>query len=182
MQFGVFDMTDEEKFVRDGIADINEEFEQAYKCVGSGWKFLLTELNSKTVRLWIDCGIRVRIDQVKEKFAGLRFYYHTSIDFEKHPSLYKDGKKVGWRYISESDNFETGTYADCVLAKDQQAVYSNDCIEFDAYVNMTESLSYKVCEECGATDSTVGIKRGYGSWMITRCDKCKKEKWEEEKA
>jgi hypothetical protein len=175
-------MTDEEKFVRSGIAEINTEFECAYKCVGSGWKFLLVELNSRAVRLWIDYGIRIRIDQVKEKFAGLRFYYNTSIDLEKNPSLYKDGKMVGWRYISESDNFETGTYADCVLPKDEKMVYSTVCAGFDGCVNMVEALSYKVCEECGATDSTVGIKRGYGSWMITRCDKCKKEKWETENA
>lgn len=38
----------------------------------------------------------------------------------------------------------------------------------DGIITLAESLSYKVCESCGA----LGTTRNHGNWLRTRCEKC----------
>lgn len=77
-------------------------------------------------------GVVMVVDQVKEKFGGLRFYYH----FESNP----DAVDVDQEYTKEI------------------------CKEIQGAVDFAESLSFKICEECG----NPGKVRG-GGWVRTLC-------------
>ena len=44
--------------------------------VPQGWQALVHDLCAKLDYLCRTCGTSIVVDQVKEKFAGLRFYYH----------------------------------------------------------------------------------------------------------
>lgn len=80
-------------------------------------------------------GVFMVVDQVKEKFGGLRFYFH----FEQNP----DAVDVDKEYTDEI------------------------CKEIRGAVDFAESLSFKICEECGAP----GKIRG-GGWVRTLCEPC----------
>ena len=96
---------------------------------GSGWYHMIDDL-CRTLQTWFEvhepgwleekAKYPFKVVQVKEKFAGLRFYTN--------------------------------------------AVPSNDVFDI---IQVYESLSYRVCEECGA--------HGYdrtGPWLRTLCDNC----------
>lgn len=64
--------------------------------------------------------LTIQIDQIKEKFGGLRFYYHGGDD------------------------------------------------DIDGMVSLAESISYKICENCGSTKD-IGYTKG---WITTMCKDC----------
>ena len=96
---------------------------------GDGW-FMLLEQLMRSVESHLNPEnswprkerIPLQIDQIKEKFGGLRFYYHGG------------------------DN------------------------EVRGMVNLTERLSYCICEECGSTKNVTQTK----GWIITLCEDCMK--------
>lgn len=100
-----------------------------FEC-GDGWYMLLDELMSeiqnriKNVNRWRkkEGGpvLTIQIDQIKEKFGGLRFYYSGGDD------------------------------------------------EISGMVDLAESLSYHICENCGSTKD-IGYTKG---WITTMCKDC----------
>lgn len=103
--------------------------------VGDGWHNIIRELSEAithaTGKAWsgaaakspdhyFQCGFDVVAVQVKEKFGGLRFYYHT----EPKPGV--------------SEEMIDGDYAKEVSGR----VYG--------MVDLAEHLSYVTCESCGS--------------------------------
>lgn len=60
--------------------------EQSLSCVGTGWRELLENMYGYFTFVYNNYGIFVIVEQVKEKFGGLRVYY--SIDTAKQRSGY----------------------------------------------------------------------------------------------
>jgi hypothetical protein len=89
---------------------------------GDGWYMLLDKLCS-SLQWSTDRNSypQVIADQVKEKFGGLRFYYHTQ---ETEKSKVFSDSEVGKRYP------RTGEY-------------------FDGMIDFACSMSYNICELCG---------------------------------
>lgn len=114
-----------------------------------GWYVILERLFS-----WINFNIehndypRIIVNQIKEKFGGLRFYYDV-LPFDEHVwkrnKDYTDEEK--WKWL---DNYSR---------------------EISGAVSYAESLSRHTCERCGSTKDVTSE----GSWIITRCKKCRDE-------
>jgi hypothetical protein len=114
----------------------------------------------------------ISIEQVKEKFGGLRFYYVTQMIPELHPSLYQEGKRVGWRYKQSYDagKIVGGKYADSVTIYDADRSMRRAADHFDGAVSLAESLSVRMCEECG---NKAEVRPGKTStWLKCYCDNC----------
>lgn len=135
----------EEQEKQGGIFDLYGAF--GCEC-GSGWYDLLRGLCGELSGVYHREGIPVDIimDQVKQKWGGLRFYYHHSgqkphiqaIDFMGNGGLrFRAADPPLYREISE------------IVAK-------------------WEKYSYQVCEWCGAP----GILREDLRWVRTLCGKC----------
>lgn len=122
----------------------------AYGCeVGSGWYEVLRGLCTEVTAIYERAGIPVDIivDQVKEKFGTLRFYYHPegydpcihAFDLSGGPSL---RAKVGNTDIHR---------------------------EVAIIVRKWEKQSGSVCEECGAPGA---LRNDIGYLVQTLCDSC----------
>lgn len=111
-----------------------------------GWTQLLSDLDTALAE--IDPGYQ--LDQVKEKFAGLRYYYRLSEGYDQN-----DG---------ETDE----QYDERMAAR--QALANR----FDAVVRLAEALSYKTCTVCG--ESGRFAMRASG-WNDTVCDSHMQEGW-----
>jgi hypothetical protein len=85
--------------------------------------------------------------QVKEKWGGLRFYYYT---MPPEPLEISEDEKKLYKFINDRENEQDGSIR--------------------GQISMIESLSYRVCEECGVwkEDGTLNIK----GWYKSYCDKC----------
>lgn len=88
------------------------------------------------------------IDQIKEKFGGLRFYFEF-IPFDEHK----------WKKSREDWDTET---KDTWLADHANQIHGA--------VDFAESLSYHICERCGSTEDVTCEGPG---WIITRCKVCR---------
>lgn len=123
--------------------------------VGDGWFQLLYDLCSEIMALHEKhkMPLRIRIDDIKEKYGGLRFYYGFNVS-EQEDELYYD--KDG--HPSESFN---------ALAE-----------EIDEVVTNYEDKSETVCERCGEP----GKLRCYNKWELTRCNPCYEEYVKEREA
>lgn len=120
-----------------------------FEC-GDGWYVILKRLFS-----WIKWNVEqndypmIIVDQVKEKFGGLRFYYKP-LPFDEHK----------WKRSKDYTEEERWKWLD------------NYSREISGAVSYAESLSYHICERCGSTEdvTTEGV-----SWLVTRCKKCRDE-------
>lgn len=69
-------------------------FDDLEGCVGAGWSKILGELSEKLFKLGWDGGLQ----QVKEKFGGLRFYWQNNIQDPTLASIARDAVEVAeWR-------------------------------------------------------------------------------------
>ena len=121
-----------------------------FEC-GDGWYVILKRLFS-----WIKWNVEqndypmIVVDQVKEKFGGLRFYYEF-LPFKDHV----------WSKYHEKWNNE-----------EKQRWFDNHCRVISGATEYAESLSYHICERCGSTDDVTTAGDG---WIVTRCAQCRKE-------
>ena len=121
-----------------------------FEC-GNGWYTIIA-----TLIKWIKFNVEnndypmIIVDQVKEKFGGLRFYYEFE-PFDEHE----------WKSYRKKDTDEEKIEW---LAKASQKI--------DGAIDLAESLAYRTCEVCGSTDevTTEGPR-----WIVTKCKKCRDE-------
>jgi hypothetical protein len=90
----------------------------SYPSVGDGWREILEELSNEISR--IDRHKLVRVDQVKEKFGTLRFYFHVKQDDEiDHRALFNQIFAI----VSEAEERSRGVCEKCGAPG---ALYGND--------------------------------------------------------
>ena len=82
-----------------------QDFETVASFVGPGWKDILSKLTEKLFKLGWDGGL----EQVKEKFGGLRFYWQNNIQDPTLASIADDVVEVAeWRSTQTCE--ECGKY------------------------------------------------------------------------
>jgi len=119
---------------------------------GDGWYNIIDKLSYEIKK--IDKKNRVVAIQVKEKFGGLRFYYHII-----------NGSKITrftWNWWVKIP-YKIRSY----FTKARQFFYKTFYEKIEELVNEAEIASYKICEKCG----NPGKRRG-GGWILTLCDPC----------
>lgn len=113
-----------------------------------GWYELLRSLCTEITQAYAEAGLPVDIviDQIKEKFGTLRFYYHIK------------GKPSGVQAI---DFLGQGSVRMMPEGEDIHQTVRE-------IVSRYEEKSGEVCEECGKA----GVLRTNLSWIQTLCDDC----------
>ena len=117
-----------------------------------GWYDLITELCEEIMKAYTDEGrpMDLVVDQIKEKYGTLRFYYHFGGQSETIQSL--DVMGVGGiRMMSKSVPFED---------------------KIASIVAKYEEKSAHICEDCGSP----GVLRPDLGWVLTLCDACYEQK------
>ena len=124
-----------------------------------GWDNLL--FNLFNIIDIMDTGKNIRVRQVKTKLAGLRFYIEW-VGPERKPTLhdrYVDLVKfLPWR-IKRWLNYPSKKWD-----PDHKAIFD--------LIDLFESLSTRVCEDCGAPGKETSIN----GWLWVLCDKCLNER------
>lgn len=134
----------QEQKAEGGISDLYG----AFGCdVGDGWYDLLRGLCEEIMAAYQKAGepVNLVVDQVKEKFGTLRFYYH----FEGQPQALHALDLLGgpsFRFRQEKTSLQK---------------------EIADAVRKAEKRSGTVCEKCGGP----GTLRD-GPWILTLCDEC----------
>jgi len=130
---------------------------------GDGWFDIINNLSREITVLAITNNIDVIADQVKEKFGGLRFYYHIECESS---SCYS--KPAGW--------FQTFMFSRKLrrqywkIINFRKKFWKSVSEKISNIIEEAEKLSYDTCEICG--------KPGYarsGGWIHTLCDDCHKK-------
>lgn len=117
-----------------------------------GWYDLIYELCEEIMKAYTDEGrlVDLVVDQIKEKYGTLRFYYHFGGQSETIQSL--DVMGVGGiRIMSKSAPFED---------------------KIASIVAKYEEKSAHICEDCGSP----GVLRPDLGWVLTLCDACYEQK------
>lgn len=122
-----------------------------YEC-GDGWYELLRGLCGQIVSAYEEAGqpVDIVIDQIKEKFGTLRFYYHFG---GQDPGISAiDFLGLGSLRISQGD--------------------TPLCRKIAEIVAKWEDVSATVCEKCGRP----GQLRKDCPWIRTLCDSCSRNR------
>ena len=127
---------------------------------GDGWYILLDNLSSELTSLGKKYNLEIVADQVKEKFGGLRFYYHV----EGHFSWYQ--KRFGWFQTFIFKFIHPKAYWKIIDFR--KKIWRTPGEKVQHAIQHAESLSYKTCEVCGKPGKTKG-----GGWVSTLCNECR---------
>ena len=124
-------------------------------CVGEGWYDILRGLCLDITKAYETANVPVDlvVDQVKQKFGTLRFYWHPA------------GHDPG---IHAFDFLGTGTLR---ISPGKTDLHQ----EISKIVKKWEEESGKTCEKCGAS----GELRNKLGWVRTYCDSCYTEEMED---
>jgi len=134
-------------------------------CCGNGWFQLLWKACEEVEKALDGTGIILVADQVKEKFAGLRFYYHFENVPETPPLLYWLGKRLDW---VTSKMCRVGQYRlRWWLHRQRRRVFETRMEQAGSAVSRAEEKSYETCEDCGRPG-----KRHGGFYIFTSCESC----------
>lgn len=122
---------------------------QQFGCeIDNGWYSILNSLCQEIMQVYQNhaCQPDIVVDQVKEKFGGLRFYYHFY------------GNPVKIHAFDALGDFSSRLYpADNAMHK-----------EIANIIKKWEKESLTVCEKCGAR----GVLRTELLWICVLCDVC----------
>ena len=162
--------------------------------VGDGWRAIIETLCSTLDHIHKVYGVICIAHQVKEKFAGLRFYYTTDIDpvvlIRKEAwwlNIFKwfyAYERIWWRipFLDRLRFYYTPASVHIGVKylritddgyKLKHPEYENISEIFgmiDGAVRMAEAMSYKTCEVCGTTEG-VKVDNSY-YWIVTLCPAC----------
>lgn len=131
---------------------------------GDGWYDLLNDLMQTIDDLVAGKNIVVIADQIKEKFGGLRFYYHIEMDDDIFDT-------IGDKLRTFMYDRKWGIQYNKILDFKRKYLWRSFREKIRDAVNHAEHLSYEICETCGKP----GDYR-YGGWAIVLCDKCENNK------
>lgn len=128
---------------------------------GDGWFDLINDLSKKITQVEKTKGIEVVADQVKEKFGGLRFYYHMA--------GYKESFICNLNYKLRTFMCSRGFYKAYWKLNDfRKKIWRTGEEKISDIIHDAEDMSYKICERCGKPGKTEG-----GGWVSTLCNKCR---------
>lgn len=130
---------------------------------GDGWFDLIYDMCDRVDQLCKTHSkdVEVIADQVKEKFGGLRFYYHV----KRKPSLFEKLDSWFHRFMGRH---RWGIMCN-KIENYRKKFYKTIVEEIDDIISEAEMKSYKTCEYCGRA----GTRRG-GGWVRVLCDHCEK--------
>jgi hypothetical protein len=145
---------------RDYYKSIHESCMPWGICCGNGWYDLIYDLCRNITTLTRDKNIYVVADQVKEKFGGLRFYYHT------------EGKRNSRFWYSIRTFFYSHRWGRQYnyIIKLRMKFFMTTEEKIEEFVREAEIKSVETCEVCGQPGTTRG-----GGWVRTLCKKCEKD-------
>ena len=136
--------------------DMAKQFNNMYQQFGceidDGWFSLLNSLCEEIMQVYHNhaCQPNIVVDQVKEKYGTLRFYYH---------------------FRSRQDNAHTPhTLADLNFKLSTNNISMHK--EIANIIRKRENESLTVCEKCGAR----GVLRTEQLWIYVLCDDCLNKK------
>jgi len=147
--------------------DINKPMTETCMCwgcdCGNGWEPILRRAFNQLY----DIEPPIVLDQVKEKYGGLRIYYHGGPRAKRRwfgwifwlPGLLF-GIKHNWRRLPRS-LFHCFRVANVNTYK-----HSIDVVQ--GIVDAAEAESFRVCESCGACGAP-----NHRGWISTLCGKCR---------
>ena len=140
---------------RNKIEDSNIYQRWGCECA-DGWYQLLCNLCQEITDAYSNAGmpIDIVVEQVKEKFTSLRFYY----SFEEMPSSIQ-------AIDSLNDGFGIRFQSQCETDNDEKKKLRSDIAQI---VRKYENKSKFVCECCGDE----GVIRMELPWKRTLCDQC----------
>ena len=111
--------------------------------VGKGWWPVVEATHKMMLRIAPD----YQLDQVKEKFGGLRYYWHLPTLFEKMPE--------------DADE-------DWVPDPADEAEYKLKYEQLTVLADLAEAICNHLCETCGRANE-VGNE---GGWLRNQCQNC----------
>jgi len=126
---------------------------------GDGWYSLLDSMCQTIELLTADKDMQVIADQVKEKFGGLRFYYHVEY---KRNILDKTRSKFSTFMCRHKWGVAYNKIIDW-----KKKYYKSTVEKISDVVEYAESQSYRTCESCGGPGNRSG-----GSWIRVICEEC----------
>lgn len=134
---------------------------------GDGWYMLIDKICSQ-LQWNTDKNEypQVVFTQVKEKYGALTIYYQ-SFSPEANTKIGKIKEWIAHKLVKYLGKYIPIAISDCY--KEGQ---------IDGCIACAESLSIKICEQCG---STIGTKLIDDGWMYTRCKECRRRKELEDK-
>lgn len=131
--------------------------------VGNGWYHIIDDMSAAVSLVGAKYGLAVIADQVKEKFGGLRFYYHI----EGHIPWYH--KRFGWFQTFMFKVFTPKKYWKFIDFR--KKFWKSPSEKISDLVSHAEMLSYETCEQCSKP-----AKRRGGGWVQVLCEDCAKDK------
>jgi hypothetical protein len=141
---------------------------------GRGWYPLLAELDAELARLLP----RYRVYQVKEKFAGLRFYWHAGErilnpdDPSPRPSGEMRNAAEEERSLAEHEAWQRrlDTYLETPESKARDENLDRRIELAERLVERAVSRAAKTCERCGEPGEC--CQRATSAWYRTLCVGC----------
>jgi len=129
---------------------------------GDGWYDLLETLCKNLDSITKNKDVEVIADQVKEKFGGLRFYYHIVRDENMFDRL----RERFWTFMVD----HSWGRAYNRIMRFKRIFFKSTVEKIRDAIDHAEGQSYKTCEVCGKP----GKSRG-GGWVVTLCNECNNE-------
>jgi hypothetical protein len=133
-----------------------------FEC-GDGWFQLIYDLCSDIESICKESGIEVTAVQVKEKFGGLRFYFHNTI---KETFLSGIHFKIRTWMFDHKYGIKYWKIIDL-----KRYLWKTPEEKIEDLVSNAEDKSFKICEQCGKPGKRLGK-----FWIYTMCEKCAEEK------
>lgn len=131
--------------------------------VSKGWYPLVTEVDQRLAQIMPD----YEINQVKEKFGSLRYYWEPGIEpFERLHAKPEDSKELE-QWLSQRQAWEQSP--DGIAATED---FKERCQLAEQIVAEAEKASATICEECGAPGE---IHKSNAFRVNTLCSNCKSD-------
>jgi hypothetical protein len=127
---------------------------------GDGWFDLIQKACSDVMELCNKYHMSIVADQVKEKFGGLRFYFHFEV---YNKTLFE---KIEWKVRTFLFRHKLGK-SYWKYEKSRRKFYRSPSEKVEDILSYAELTSLETCERCG-----VPGRRRPGGWIKTLCDKC----------
>ncbi len=129
-----------------------------FEC-GDGWYNIINTLCQDVEMIIGEKDIKVIADQVKEKFGGLRFYYHIEYTPSFFSTMCTNIRNFCYHHMWG------GIYNK--MRSFRKKFFRSTIEKISDAISDIEGKSYKTCESCGAPGKRTG-----GSWIKTLCEKC----------
>ena len=126
---------------------------------GDGWYDIINTLCQDVEMIIGKKDIKVIADQVKQKFGGLRFYYHVEYTPSWFSKLCNKTRNIAYNHMWGRVYNKMRDF--------RQKFFKSTIEKISDAIGDAEGKSYITCESCGAPG-----KRSGSGWVTTLCDKC----------